>query len=44
MVPNCKTPHMCFFAFSGNFKIRLPGSDFSQDCSGHYFVECHVSK
>ena len=31
-----------FFAFSGNFIIKFSGNEFSQDCSGHYSVKCHV--
>ena len=43
MVPNLQnTPHICSFAFSGNFTIRFYGNEFSQDCSGHYSVKCHV--
>ena len=33
------TPHMCFFAFTGNVIIR-----FSQDFSGHHFVKCMSGK
>ena len=29
MVPNYKTPHIYFFAFSGNFIIRFSGNKFS---------------
>ena len=36
------TPHLRFFAFSGDFIIRFPVNEFSQDCSGHYSVKCHV--
>ena len=36
------TPHMSFFAFSGNVIIRFSGNEFSQDRSGHYSVKCHV--
>ena len=35
-------PHMCFFAFSGNFIIKFYGNEFFQDCSGHYSMKCHV--
>ena len=41
--PNLQnTPHMCFLAFSENFIIRFSGNEFSQDCSGHDSVKCHV--
>ena len=36
------TPHMCYFAFSGNFIIRFSGNELFQDCSGHYSVKSHV--
>ena len=35
MVPNSKKP-------LGNFIIRFSGSEFSQDCSGHYSVKLYV--
>ena len=33
------TPHMCFFAFTGNVIIRFSENKFSQDFSGHHFVK-----
>ena len=36
------TVYMCLFAFSRNFTNRFSVSEFSQDCSGQYFVIRHV--
>ena len=35
-------PHMYFITYARNFMIRFSGNEFSQDCSGHYSVKCHV--
>ena len=36
------TVYMCLFAFSRNFTNRFSVNEFSQDCSGQYFVIRHV--
>ena len=38
------TLHVCFFCISVNIIIRFSGNEFSQYCSGHHSVKCHLGK